>query len=94
VGKKKASRSAGRVARLAGASVLLVEDDFILLSELEMVVSDAGADIVGACRTAEESLEIIATSKVDAAILDFRLTNGSSGEIANALVKARIPLLW
>src|SRR5690348_15892247 len=40
---------------LDGAPVLVVEDDFLILAELESGLTDAGAEVVGPCRDAREA---------------------------------------
>jgi CheY-like chemotaxis protein len=39
--------------------VLVVEDDTILLMDLEMILREAGAEIVGTCRTGEVALATV-----------------------------------
>ena len=36
---------------LTGARVLVVEDDFIIAAEVELALTEAGAQVVGPCRT-------------------------------------------
>ncbi len=61
------------VAALKGARVLVLEDDAILLMELETILTEAGAEIVGLCRTVGEALSLAAQNGVTCAILDVRL---------------------
>ncbi len=44
---------------LRGARVLVVEDDTILLMDLEMILREASAEIVGTCRTGEVALATV-----------------------------------
>ncbi len=88
----------GRVDRspaLDGASVLLVEDDFLILTELSSGLSDAGAEIVGPCRTPQAALEVLDSRPVTAAILDLQLAGGrSSVPVGRELARRGIPFLF
>ena len=81
--------------RLGGASVLVVEDDFIILSELRSGLADAGAEIVGPCRTAQDALAVIDGQPISAAILDLQLVGGrSSVAVGRELERRGIPFLF
>src|SRR5262245_37151541 len=58
---------------LSGARILVVEDDFLILTELETVLSEAGAQVAGACRTVDEALALALERDLDAALLDLRV---------------------
>src|SRR5947207_11585080 len=60
-------------AVLRDARVLIVEDDFLILIELETILREVGAQIAGACRTVDEALAVASDSDMDAALLDLRL---------------------
>src|SRR5437763_16225649 len=44
---------------LSGTAVLVLEDDFLILSELESVLQDAGARVIGPFRRLKEALAIV-----------------------------------
>jgi DNA-binding response OmpR family regulator len=70
---------------LNGARLLIVEDDFLLLMELETVLRDAGAESVQACRTIDEALAAIDAGDFAAAVLDVRIDRDSIGPVARKL---------
>src|SRR5690349_9880272 len=63
---------------LDGAHVLVVEDDFFILAELESGLTDAGAEVVGPCRSARDALAALDGRDVAVAILDLQLGGGRS----------------
>jgi DNA-binding response OmpR family regulator len=72
---------------LQAAHILVVEDSFLILMELESVLSDAGAEAVWTCRTAAEALRVLGEQNVDAAILDLQLDRETSVPVARALAE-------
>src|SRR6185437_16423794 len=82
VGSLDERGKAFRAQVLRGLTVLLVEDDFLLLSELEAVLRDAGADMVHACRTIGEAIALLDEGNVSAAILDVRVGCDTIGPVA------------
>ncbi len=80
---------------LGGASVLVVEDDFFILTELSSGLADAGAEIVGPCRTAQAALDALEGHAIAAAILDLQLAGGrSSVPVGRELARRGIPFLF
>jgi DNA-binding NtrC family response regulator len=79
---------------LRGLSVLLVEDDFLLLSELESVLHDAGAETVYSCRTVGEANALLDKHNVSAAILDVRIGRESAAPVARKLARHATPFLF
>jgi len=79
---------------LHGARVLLVEDDFIILMELQSVLTDAGAVIAGACQTLREALVKAEKADITVAILDVRLERQTSAPIARKLARRGIPFIF
>lgn len=79
---------------LQGASVLVVEDEFLLLSELEATLCDAGADKVHACRTIEEADSAVESQAIAVAILDVRVGRESVAPVARKLAKRKTPFLF
>jgi DNA-binding response OmpR family regulator len=80
---------------LDGAPVLVVEDDFLILAELESGLTDAGAEVVGPCRDAREALAVLDGRDIAAAILDLQLAGGrSSVPVGRELARRGIPFLF
>lgn len=80
--------------RLDGMRVLLVEDDFLLLMELELIVLEAGATIAGSCRTLGEGLDRAREVEITAAVLDVRLGEETVVPLARELTRRQIPFIF
>ena len=79
---------------LTGVRLLVVEDDAILLMELEEVLHDAGAEIVGRCRTVNDALAVLERDLISAAVLDVRLGNETVAPVARKLGRRGTPFLF
>ena len=78
-------------APLARPKVLLVEDDGLIAMDLEIVVQEAGFDVLGPCATAASALALLAAGRPDAALLDVGLPDGPGSPVAEALAAAGVP---
>jgi DNA-binding NtrC family response regulator len=81
-------------AQLAGANILLAEDEFLLLLELESILRRAGAAKVYLCRNVKDALACAASQKLTAAILDIRLGQEFVTPVARVLAKCGTPFLF
>jgi DNA-binding response OmpR family regulator len=88
------SLSADSTRALAGAQVLIVEDNCLLLMDLEEVLLDAGADKVQACRTVEDALRVSESEGISAAVLDVRIGADSIAPVARRLAARGTPFLF
>jgi DNA-binding response OmpR family regulator len=86
------NREAGRV--LDGARVLVVEDDFLISMDLESTLLEAGAQVVGLCRTVQDALALIAAAEIAVAVLDVRLGRESIAPVARQLAECGIPFVF
>lgn len=67
-------------ARRKRPLVLVVEDDAAVRLPLEKFLTLHGFHVVGA-DTADEALDVIGTKRVDAAVIDLRLPQGSGRDV-------------
>ena len=74
--------------------ILIVEDEVFIAAELEDIVRDAGAEVVGPAMSAPEALRLIENHKITAAILDVRLGDHDSLPVARRLAAAEIPFVF
>src|SRR5215468_6244084 len=86
-------RHEGSAAPLTSARILLVEDSFLILMELESALLDAGAEAV-CCRTVGEALSSLDAQPVSAAVLDVQLDRETSEAVADRLAQRGIPFLF
>jgi DNA-binding response OmpR family regulator len=80
-------------AVLAGAHILAVEDDFLLLLEIATVLGSAGA-VVTKCRTVEDALRAIETQPPAAAVLDVRMGSNTIAPVARRLAELDTPFIF
>jgi DNA-binding NtrC family response regulator len=84
-----------RTRKLAGAHILLVEDDRLILMDLEAIIEDAGAAIVDTCTDVSAALALLARDAlIDAAVLDIRLRDESVAPVAHELGERRVPFVF
>ncbi len=79
---------------LRGARVLVVEDDAILLMDLEMILRDAGAEVVGSCRTVEDALATVRKQPLSIAVLDVRIGGETIAPVVRQLGKHGTPFVF
>lgn len=94
IGLCKDPRWLAGTPRLQGATVLVVEDEFMLLIELAAVLKDAGAERVLACRSIEQALALCEASDINAAVLDVRIGYHSVAPVAQWLTERGVPFLF
>jgi DNA-binding response OmpR family regulator len=79
---------------LEGARILVVEDDFLLMMELEMILSEAGADCVEACGSVDQALAAADRDGISAAILDVRIGRATITDVARLLSARGTPFVF
>jgi ActR/RegA family two-component response regulator len=78
----------------AGKHILIVEDEYFLADETRRELEQVGAIVVGPTGRVEEALSLIATSQVDAAILDVHLGDELVFPVAEELDRKDIPFVF
>ncbi len=84
-----------RTQALAGAHILLVEDDRLILMDLEASIEDAGAATVDTCTDVTAALALLSRdASIDAAVLDIRLRDESIAPVARRLGERSVPFVF
>ena len=83
----------GSASLLGGARVLVVEDDFLILMELETILGEAGAETAG-CSSVKDALVLAQQDGLAAAILDVRLGRETVAPVARELARRGIPFVF
>ena len=73
---------------------MIVEDEVMIVLELEMVLREAGCEVVGAAAGLEEALYMAQNAAVDAAMLDIHVGDRDIFPVADALVDRGIPFVF
>ncbi len=71
--------SGAATARAEAARVLVVEDDFLVATEVESALSNAGFDVIGIANSADEALQLAASEHPLLAVMDIRLNGPRDG---------------
>jgi len=79
---------------LKDRSILVVEDDIVLATDLAALLTEAGCKAVLPTTSVASSLSTIVRYVVDAAILDVNVQNEWVFPVAHALERAHIPFLF
>ena len=78
---------------LHGKTILIVEDEFFIGSDLEQILADTGAETV-LVNAASPALEQLASTRFDAVILDIHLQDESTYPVADELRRRDIPFVF
>ena len=75
-------------AREQAPKVLVVEDDFLVATEMEVALRDAGFVVTGVAASADEAIALAQSTAPDLAIVDIRLYGARDG-VEAALIMFR-----
>jgi DNA-binding response OmpR family regulator len=85
-----AAEGGGSGTQLGGRDrILVVEDDFLIASEIETALTDAGFEVAGTASTGEEALQLALARSATLAVMDVRLAGDLDG-IDTALALFRL----
>jgi DNA-binding response OmpR family regulator len=83
----------GNRASLRPARVLLLEDEPLIAMEEETILKALGLEVV-CVRTTDEGLDRLGSGDFDAALLDWKLAEGSSIGVARRLSEMGVPFVF
>jgi CheY-like chemotaxis protein len=73
--------------------ILVVEDEALVAMLVEDALLDAGFGLIGPARTVAQALDLLATERPDAAVLDLNLGGENSLSVADQLADRGIPFV-
>lgn len=80
---------------LRNRRILVVEDEYLIAKELEGLLEDTGAEIIGPVGTIKEALQLIRSEQpIHCALVDINLHGVMSFETADALLDRAIPFVF
>ena len=82
------------MSMLKGQHILVIEDEPTIALDLEDILVDAGAEVVGLANNVSRALELAATPGLTAAIVDLRLRNQSAHPVVERLVQLGVPFVF
>ena len=78
---------------LEGRRILVVEDEYLIAMEVEDMLRDLGAEVVGPFGRLEPALAAVHREELHGAVLDVKLDGDTTDQLAAALVSKGIPVL-
>ncbi|SFK59284.1 response regulator [Methylocapsa palsarum] len=87
--ENRATADSGK-AVLEGKSVLLVEEEVFIATNIENCLLDAGAAHVEIANSSTSAKRALDKTKYDAAVVDLRLANGIANSLIERLYEGRI----
>jgi len=81
-------------ALLGGRRILVVEDEAIVALMIQDILMEAGATVIGPAGTVAAALALVEGERLDGAILDYRLSDGTSLAVADALSARGVPFFF
>jgi DNA-binding response OmpR family regulator len=79
---------------LSGKRIVVVEDDFLLATEICRELRNLGATVLGPAPTPFYASQLIGRGRIDAAVLDVRLHGSTVFEVADQLRGQGVPILF
>jgi DNA-binding LytR/AlgR family response regulator len=79
---------------LDGASVLLLEDEFLIALDAEQILQELGARQVLTASTLSEAERCASTGEVDVALLDVNINGQMSFDLAASLRARGVPVVF
>jgi CheY-like chemotaxis protein len=75
--------------------ILVVEDEFFLVMDLERDLAKAGAVVIGPAPSVDQALAVIGSEpQIDAAVLDVNLMGETAYPVADELLARGIPFVF
>ena len=79
---------------LNGKRIVVVEDDFLLATDICRELRDLGATVLGPAPTPFYATQLIGRRRIDAAVLDIRLHGTTVFDVADLLRSQGVPILF
>jgi DNA-binding response OmpR family regulator len=79
---------------LNGKRIVVVEDDYMLATDICRTLRDHGATVLGPAPTPFYAMHLIGRKRIDAAVLDVRLHGTTVFEVADKLREQGVPIIF
>ena len=73
-------------------TVLIVEDELLIATTLEMMLSDRGYRVIEPVATVEDALAVLEKVRPDVALLDYRLGDSTTEPLLQVLKDRQVPV--
>ena len=81
-------------AALEGLRVLIVEDEFLVATLIEDMLTSAGCIVSGPIPRVAEALDAVHRETIDAAVLDVNLAGDRIDPVADVLSRRNVPFVF
>ena len=82
------------MASLAGRRIMVVEDSYFLAMEVKSALEGWGAEVIGPFGTVQKALQSLQERLPDFAVLDLKLDEDASFDLARVLRTGGVPFLF
>jgi CheY-like chemotaxis protein len=82
------------MAEFGGKRILVVEDEYVLASDLARFLESCGAAVVGPVGSVKEALALVERGPPDAAVLDVNLGADRVYPVADRLIAQGVPIVF
>lgn len=79
---------------MSGMTVLVVEDDFIVAYDMQMLLEEQGARVLGPARSLAEARDLVAKERPTAAVLDVNLNGEYVFPLLDELLAKEVPFVF
>jgi DNA-binding response OmpR family regulator len=79
---------------MSGMTVLVVEDDFIVAHDMQMMIEEQGARVLGPATSLAEALELVANEPPTMAVLDVNLGGELVFPLISELQTRKVPFVF
>jgi CheY-like chemotaxis protein len=79
---------------MTGMIVLVVEDDFIVGYDMQMMLEEQGAHVLGPATSVSEALDLVALERPTVAVLDVNLGGEYVFPVVDVLLAKGVPFLF
>ncbi len=71
--------------------ILLLEDELLIAMDLQFLLEEADCMVIGPAASCSQALDLLKSSEIDAAFLDFTLRDETCDAVAERLTEMGIP---
>ncbi|MGY8661640.1 response regulator [Bradyrhizobium sp. UFLA05-109] len=79
---------------LRGCRVLVLEDEYLLADDLERMLREHGAEVVGPIAAVREAFDAVMRDGFDMAIMNVTLQGQNAFDLADELTRQRVPFMF
>jgi DNA-binding response OmpR family regulator len=80
------------IIRLDGQSILVVEDEPLILVDVQCALEEVGACVLPAT-TVQEALDLLLAHRITASVIDYKLQGGTAEGLCHQLAERKIPFV-